>query len=426
MRAFLIFLACLVPAPALATCPPKIEADFRAALAARDEARIYAATAAARACLGDPKPEEPERYEYPFRLPKQPDGDETGDRIDQYWAGISPLLWWQLRDPPTGDKALTPLRVPASLLRGAAMGLSARPEQEDLYRERAELAASYLMLAQIQGGIGVYPTPAWEGDSSDRVRTLTDRFVKRARRDGVLETVVRNGWIVDDRNGAGDLQFDNGLSGEAMLAWHAVSPNPDVLASAKRAGDWAMSQPLSANFNYNGFSAAFLAKLGQATGEQRYIDESTARARLGVLPGMIMDGPFAGHWIDPHNERLVYRLIMIRQLAAVATVLPVGSPDRVFISKRLQMALDAAEDQQRAVKKIAHPETAIKAYCELAGLAGVASKRPDVMAIVRDIVIASGKAITPRVDPHAFHCALSIPPPYPNLNYPWETTLWPK
>lgn len=425
MKFLVTIAALLVCATASAKCPPKIETDFRAALSARDEARIYAAAAAARKCLGDPQPEEPERYETPFRLMKQPTGDEIDGRIDQYWAGVSPLLWWELRDPPTGDKARSPLRSAAALLRGAAMAIAARPDQAEIYRRHGELAASYLILAQNQGGNGVYPTPAWEGDASSRVSTLTDRFVKRARRDGVLDKVVRNGWIVDDR-GAGDLQFDNGLSGEAILAWRFVSPKLDYIASAERSGDWVIAQPLSTNFNYNGFSAAFLAALGQATGDARYLDEAVARVRLGVLPGMIQDGPFTGHWIDPHNERLVYRLIMIRQLAAVAAALPPQSAERAFIAARLQTALNAAEDQQRAVKKVAHPETAMKAYCELTRVPEVQPKSPDVMSIVRDIVLASGKAITPRIDPHAFQCALSIAPPYPNPQYPWETTLWPK
>jgi hypothetical protein len=306
------------------------------------------------------------------------------------------------------------------------MAAGARPKDADKYRAFGEPAAAYLMLAQRQGGRGGYPTPAWEGPARDRVRRLTDRFVKQARKDGVLNAVVREGWIVDDRDGGGDLQFDNGLSGEAMLAWYAVSPKPEYLASARAAGEWAMAQPLSSNFNYNGFSAAFLARLGAIAGERQYTDEAVARIRLGVLPGMIVDGRFAGHWIDPHNARLVYRLIMIRQMAVVAAALPKGDTDRGFIAQRLQIALDAAEDQQRAVKKIAHWELSAKAYCELTGLPEIKSKSPDVRSLVRDAVLVSARATMPRSDPHAFECALTLQPGYPNPQYPWETTLWPK
>lgn len=410
---------------ASATCPPQIEADFRAALAVRDEAKIYAATAAARACLGDPKPETPERYETPLRLLAQPQGEETIARIEEYWAGASSMMWWAFPNPPMGANAMSPLRQPAAALRGAAMALRDHPDDADRFREHGERATSYLVSAQKQSGKGLYPTPAWEGASRDRVRALTDRFVKQARKDGVLAQVVSHGWIIDDQ-GKGDLQFDNGLSGEAILVWNAVNPQAALLASARAAGDWAMAQPLSTNFNYNGFTAAFLARLGQATGDTRYTDEAVARIRLGVLPGMIVEGPFAGHWIDPHNARLVYRLIMIRQMAVVASALAQGHPDRAYIASRLQKALDAAEDQQRAVKQIAHWDSSVKAYCELAQLPEVKPKKPDVVSVVRDYVLVNGRGVTPRVDPHAFHCALAIQPPYPNPHYPWETTLWPK
>jgi hypothetical protein len=423
MRLLLLFLIAVTSAQA--KCPPSVEADFRAALTARDETRISSAAASARACLGDPKPEEPERYENPYRLSVQPAGETRQDLIDAYWAGISPMVWWEFPNAPTGDGSLSPLRQPAHVLSGAALALKDDPGNAGRYRRSGELAARFLMQAQAQGGRGVFPTPAWEGGSRDRVRQLTDRFVKKARKDGMLAQVVRNGWIVDDR-GAGDLQYDNGLSGEALLAWHAVSPKPEYLAAARAAGDWAMKQPLSTNFNYNGFTAAFLARLGAATGEAAYLNEGIARLRLGVLPGMIADGPYAGHWIDPHNERLVYRLLMIRQMAAVAASSPQADPHRAFIAGRLQIALDAAENQQRAVKKIAHRDTAVKAYCELRGAPEVRSASPDVMALARDAVLLSAKDITPRTDPHAFHCALSMPPPYANPQYPWETTLWPK
>jgi hypothetical protein len=410
---------------ATAKCPPQIETDFRAALAARDEARIYAATKAARTCLGDPKPETPERYEAPQRLMEQPSAATRSALIDAYWAGISPLMWWETLGASSSDKAQSPLRAIAAALHGASMAMMQDPDSTKLYLERGELAAAYLMTAQRQGGAGVFPTPAWEGSSADRVRTLTDRFVKKARKDGVLDKMVRNGWIIDDRGG-GDLQFDNGVSGEAILAWHAVSPKPEYLAAAKAAGDWAMAQPLSTNFNYNGFTAAFLARLGPATGDARYTDDAVRRIRLGVLPGMIVDGAFAGHWIDPHNTRLVYRLFMIRQMAVVASVLPTSHPDRAFISARLQMALDAAEDQQRAVQKIAHWGTAAHAYCELARIRDVNPKKPDVVAVVRDFVLARAQDLTPRVDPQAFHCALMLAPAYPTPRTPSERHQWPK
>ena len=248
----------------------------------------------------------------------------------------------------------------------------------------------------------MFPVPAWEGASQDRVRKLTDRFIKQARARGDLHTVTRNGWIIDDR-GSGDLQFDNGLAGEALLLFHEVDPQRAYLDAAIRSGGWALRQPLSSNFNYNGFTAAFLARLYRATNDRRYRDDAVARVRLGVLPGMIPDGPYAGHWIDPHNERLVYRLIMIRQMAVVVAALDATDPDRAFIAARNAIALTTAEAQMKSGGGPAHPATLMMAYCD----ARPDRQRSQIERQTIDLILAALQAKRVSFDPAATLCALT-------------------
>ena len=111
-----------------------------------------------------------------------------------------------------------------------------------------------------------------------------------------MDAVVRDGWIVDDQ-GDGGLQFDNGVCGVAMLALHAATGEARYLDAARRAADWAIAQPLSANWNYNAFSVRLLAETWRATGEARYRDAALDKARYGVMPGQLRSGPHAGRWI---------------------------------------------------------------------------------------------------------------------------------
>jgi len=166
------------------------------------------------------------------------------------------------------------------------------------------------------------------------------RFLERAERAGTLGTVVRNGWIVDDK-GDGGLQFDNGECGAAMLVLYDVTKDVRYLDSARKAAEWAALQPLCPNWNYNSFSVFLLATLYEVTHEAKYLDAAIHKARLGVIPGQLTDGRHAGRWMDPHNARPAYHFIMMRALAQVAAVMPPGHPDRADIMRSLALGLTA-------------------------------------------------------------------------------------
>jgi hypothetical protein len=85
-----------------------------------------------------------------------------------------------------------------------------------------------------------------------------------------------------------------------------------------RAADWATGQACVANFNYNAFSVSLLCEAFAVSGRAGYLDASLAKFRLGVSPGQAPNG----RWIDPHNARTVYHILILRAIGDLLTVLP--------------------------------------------------------------------------------------------------------
>lgn len=81
--------------------------------------------------------------------------------------------------------------------------------------------------------------------------------------------MVVNDWIPSDFGDVG-LQFDNGLCGRTLISVWEPTKEPRYLAAARKSGDWAMQCPLVLNWNYNGFSVRFLARLATSTGDGKY------------------------------------------------------------------------------------------------------------------------------------------------------------
>ena len=79
-----------------------------------------------------------------------------------------------------------------------------------------------------------------------------------------------------------------------------------------------------------------LAKAYAITGEATYLEAALRKARLGVIPGQLTDGPRAGRWIDPHNARPAYHYIMMRSLAQLLAVMPEDPVDRADILNALK------------------------------------------------------------------------------------------
>lgn len=334
----LILAACAAPANGDAASD-RHEA-LATAMAARDLAAIRREVDAAERALGERagEPEVPDRHQPIPRDASPLSADEARRAVTPALARLQTLAWW--RDAPDPQKLGHPLREPAEVVVGALAMAAADPDAAEAARAQALAAGAYLLRAQREAGSGGFPFPASRGASDAAPFRASARFLAEAERGGFLDDVVRNGWIVDDR-GDGGLQFDNGECGAAMLALHAATGDAQYLDAARRAADWAIAQPLAANWNYNSFSVFLLAEFARVSGETRYLDAAVDKARFGVIPGQLREGRNAGRWVDPHNARPAYHYIMLRSLASLMAALPADHAARAEIDAALRLGLRA-------------------------------------------------------------------------------------
>jgi hypothetical protein len=303
-------------------------------------AAVRQKVAALRLQLGERagEPEVPDRY---TPIP------EKGSRLSPAeakgaFARILPKLekmrWWKIGVDPKSLKHA--LREPASVISGCAAASRAKLDGAERGLALAREAAEFLMWAQEQAGAGLFPFPYARGGAGGKAFEAAEHGFAEAERRGDLDRMVRNGWAVDD-GGGGGLQFDNAEAGAAMLELYEVTRDARLLGSAVRAADWAAARPVAANWNYNSFSVYLLAKACAVTNRPDYLAAAVRKARLGVIPGQMADGPRAGRWVDAHNAKPVYHYIMMRALAQLAAALPAADPARPEVLRALQLGLKA-------------------------------------------------------------------------------------
>lgn len=315
-----------------------IERDLAEAFSQKSLPTVEAVVARAIDALGEKTgvPETPDEYR------KVPDG-ATLLQPDEIQPGLAPLrerleklIWWKGEVDPT--RMTAPLRAPASVLVGTMATARAGLGDVAWAESTAEQAARFLLHAQSEAEAGLFPFPAARDTSDARAMQVGSRMLAEFERQGRLDEAVRNGWAIEDF-GDGGLQFDNGVCGIAMLEWFSFSEEKEALASAIRAGEWAINRPLATNWNYNAFSVDLLAALHEVTGEDRFLDSAVEKARVGVLPGQLCEGPHAGRWFDPHNARPPYHYIMMQALTRLADVMPKDHPHREEIIESLRLGL---------------------------------------------------------------------------------------
>ncbi len=310
------------------------------ALRREDSAAIAKLVEAARRKLGDDAGA-PEKADQFLAIPskaKRLSRDETLRAIEQVPQQIEKQRWWKIGlDPTKLDHAL---REPAAIIGCCVQIHRAKVAASDRALELAREAGDFLVWAQTQGEVGVFPFPTVAGVTKDNAFVAAERYLKQAKRDGRLDQVVRNGWATDDA-GDGGLQFDNGEAGVAMFELYEATRERKYLDSAVRSADWAASRPLVTNWNYNSFSVWLLARAFAVTGDRKYLESATKKARLGVIPGQLIDGPHAGRWLDGHNARPPYHYIMLRSLVTLAEVMPKDDPARLEILRSLELGLKA-------------------------------------------------------------------------------------
>lgn len=189
------------------------------------------------------------------------------------------------------------------------------------------------ILTKRQQPSGNFPFPDLRG------RNLRfGEMIEKGLAAGIVE--VRDGWLVSVDPDGGS-QFDTGVCGAALLRAGKVWSDSEWTAAGLRAADWAMAQPCVANFNYNAFSVSLLCEAHRATARPEYRDAALAKFRLGVAPGQAQNG----RWLDPHNARTVYHVIILRSIGDLLTVLPPDSPEFAEVKAIADPAIDALLDE---------------------------------------------------------------------------------
>lgn len=130
-----------------------------------------------------------------------------------------------------------------------------------------------------------------------------------------------------------------------MLAG-AEFAHEDWKSAGRRAADWALGQPCCPNFNYNAFSVSLLAQAFRQTGEPKYLEGAWRKFQVGVAPGQAPNG----RWLDPHNARTVYHVIILRAVGDLAAVLPAArEAERSELARVTQPAVRALLDEFAAM-----------------------------------------------------------------------------
>jgi len=228
------------------------------------------------------------------------------------------------------------LRFYAEIIQGCC---EARPAVQIFMPEKLGdvdklIAGACEILLRLQQPEGLFPLPDLRGKDI-RFGEMIEKQIA-----GHPEA-VKDGWIVR-ADSEGGTQFDTGLCGVALLTAGATCQRADWTQAGRRAADWALAQRCVPNFNYNAFSVSLLAHAYQATGDARYLAGAIRKAELGVLPGQAPNG----RWLDPHNARTVYHLIIVRALHDLWTALPVERQrERAEAGQAAQKAVGALLDE---------------------------------------------------------------------------------
>jgi hypothetical protein len=194
-----------------------------------------------------------------------------------------------------------------------------------IYKKQAALELDWLMAKQAAEGFFPYPA---NPVAAPHLQNKAARVAKNQ------PEKIRDGYIHVDLDST---QFDTGCASYALAYGFLVLKEPKYWMAARKAGDWALSFPLSANWNYNAFSVWQLAKLYEVSSEDKYRQRAMQIAKLGILPSQLP----TGRWSDPHNARSVYHWIMVRSLVTLLRVLPKDSADAIRVRERTQLAIES-------------------------------------------------------------------------------------
>lgn len=315
----------------------RIAVDLAAAQKSEDEAEVQRLTKNAVEVLGDRAgiPEIADQFRAVPQNAKPLTSQELRTAFDPYIELIERRKWWNVGLDPVKTNHLP--RELATIIDGCLAARIASEVNADRLLKIATDAGDFLVWSQEQAGTGVIPFPAVR-NGNGRPFEVAERFMRRAEKEGKLDQVIKNGWVVEDFNDGG-LQFDNGLGGAALVKLFEATKDERYKQAAIRAADWSITRQVVTNWNYNSFSVFLLAEVYRITGDSKYLESAKKKTRLGLLPGQLTHGPRKGRWADSHNARPAYHYIMVRGLAALAAVMPKDDADLPAVVESLRMAL---------------------------------------------------------------------------------------
>ncbi|MEP3226586.1 MAG: hypothetical protein ABJO01_11470 [Parasphingorhabdus sp.] len=316
-----------------------------------------------------PEPEVQERYRAFSSVLTVLQKGQIDEAVTQYLDEIEQQNWW-IRNPDLSpSKSPAALRVPADMIRGLLAIARHHPMHRARAMDMAKRTGDYLVEASDQAGVPYAPFPYWRGKSG-RLGELSEKAAQMLQQCGALDNAIRKDWFVVEAVPE-EYLFDTGRVGEALSELYQVTGDARYRAWLDDAATWVSGQPLSANFNYNAFSVAFLAQLYLATGERIHLDHAVEKMQFGVLSGMIDVGSSAGHWIDAHNERLVYRLIMVRSLGELLLTLEQDLVAKIDAAKvqslhaSFEQSFKAVESQMLKKKGISQIGPMLEVYHQI-------------------------------------------------------------
>jgi hypothetical protein len=317
------------PTPEMAQKAKAIGQRLQAAMLSDDSTQVRAVTAEMLTVLGDQAGVPDGR-----RMGRQPKGTALSE------AEATKLFLEALKSEGRAIPSLMKGKpLPDQMVRIYGYVLSAcadiRPfvekHQPDALPHITQLAGGCAqILITLQQVDGFLPFPDLRGKNI-RFGEMTDQALAA----GAVE--VKDGWIITaDPNGGS--QFDTGVCGAALLRAGEAFKNEAWITAGKRAADWAQKQKCCANFNYNAFSVSLLAEAYRLTKDERYLSAAWQKFRVGVAPGQAPNG----RWLDAHNARTVYHVIILRALGDIASV---ATSDRGEIDAIARPAITALLDE---------------------------------------------------------------------------------
>lgn len=390
-RTFLMAPALLSCSPAAraqncAPTPPEPLQRLAQAQAARDLEAVRAAVAAF-APTGAPRPETPDELRRLTEAARPP--HDRAALLERYLHNAERIAWWRATPRPASPDIPSPLRLPARLILGllflADLDTSARARAISLATE----AGDYLIACSEEAGFDGAPFPYWRGRDG-RLGDLSERAARMMERCGQLDRAIRNGWFVIEEQ-PHEYYFDTGLVGEAYVALYRTTQEPRFRDATLRAARWAQEQPLATNWNYNAFIAGFFAELSTVADGAHWRGRAAEWLRFGVIPGMIAEGEYAGHFVDPHNERLVYRVIIARSLLQTCRAWRALAGDGATLAElqtAAQLVFVAIENQMHAADGFAAASGMAELYGELE-LAPFSAQHADLRTAVLSHLLAN-------------------------------------